>query len=99
MSEDRTTVSTVTTVDPPPPHPDDDHDGALPEPPRDKAWWLWAVYVVVLSSILVAFAGTFVFLAFTPKEPEGSLDTATLVGLFGLTLAALRDLYRRQPSG
>lgn len=91
--DDQTRVTTTTVVDPPP--ADADSDGVLPEPGRDRAAPLWYALVGTLCAILVAFAGTFVFLAVTQSR-EGAIDSAALVGLFGLVLAALLDIYRKR---
>lgn len=82
--ETRTAIN-VTTPD------DDAHDGRLPEPTREEAARLWRWLVACLCLILLAMAGTFVYLAV-----EGAIDSAALVGLFGLVLAAVMDLYRRR---
>lgn len=89
MSAPDATVTTTTTVQ----TDDDPHDGLLPEPTRQDARWLWYVLVITLCAILVAFGAVFVLLAFRPSDPPASIDAATLVGLFGLVLAALLGLY------
>lgn len=88
MSAPDAEVVTRTTVTTPSP---DDHDGVLPEPTEQQAAPLWYALVGCLCIILLAMAGTFVYLAV-----EGAIDSAALVGLFGLVLAAVMDLYRRR---
>ena len=86
---DATVVTTTTTaVDA---HANDDHDGILPEPDRKAASPLWYMLIASLCVILLAMAGTFVYLAV-----YNAIDSAALVGLFGLVLAATMDLYRQR---
>lgn len=94
MSAPDATVTTTTTtaVDA---HAADDHDGILSEPDRQAATPLWYLLVGSLCLILVALAGTFVYLAVRQEQP-GAIDSAALVGLFGLVLTALMDLYRQR---
>lgn len=92
MREPDATVVTTTTVDA---HSTDDHDGILSEPDRRSATPLWYLLVGTLCLILAAFAATFVYLAVAVREP-GAIDSAALVGLFGLVLAGLMDLYRQR---
>lgn len=79
---------TTTTVDN---HADDDHDGILPEPEQRSGTPLWYALVGTLCAILLALAGTFVYLA-----AVGKIGSDALVGLFGMVLAGLMALYRRQ---
>lgn len=78
---------TTTTVD----HPGDDHDGLLPEPERPDAARLWKWLIGTLCIILLLFSGVFAYLAW-----RGSIGSDALVGLFGMVLASLMALYRRQ---
>lgn len=71
----------------------ENHDGRLPEPTRQEAARLWRWLIATLCLILVAMAGTFVYLAVV-----GQIDSAALVGLFMGVLASCMDLYRRRQS-
>lgn len=92
MTDDTTTVSTQTTtvVDPSPANTES-HDGILPEPDRKSGVPLWYILIGTLCVVILAMAGTFVYLAVNAE-----IDSAALVGLFGLVLAATMDLYRQR---
>lgn len=79
------TRTTVTTPD------DDAHDGVLSEPDRQAGTPLWYLLIGCLCIILLLFAAVFAYLAW-----RGSIGSDALVGLFGMVLAALMALYRRQ---
>jgi hypothetical protein len=89
MSAPDTVVQTTTTtaVD----HPGDDHDGLLPEPEQKSGTPLWYALIGTLCIVLLLFAGVFAYLAW-----RGSIGSDALVGLFGMVLASLMALYRRQ---
>jgi hypothetical protein len=89
MSEPDAVVTTTTTVDAT--HPADDHDGILSEPERKAATPLWYMLIATLCIVILGMAGTFVYLAVM-----GAIDSAAMVGLFGLVLAAVMDLYRQR---
>lgn len=92
MSAPEVTVATATTVEA---RTADDHDGILPEPSRKAGTALWYLLIGSLCAILLALTGTFVYLAISQHQP-GAIDSAALVGLFGLVLAATMDLYRQR---
>ena len=73
--------------------PDDDGDGVIPEPNRGFANVLWFLVVVVLCTSVLALVAAIVLLAFTPQEPPGAADAATLVAVLGSVLTALVGFY------
>jgi hypothetical protein len=84
--ETRTAVN-VTTPD------EDGHDGVIPEPGRVFANILWLLVIVVLCLSVLGLVAAIVLLAFTPQDPPGAADAATLVAVLGSVLTALVGFY------
>lgn len=83
-----TVVQTTTTVNTP-----DDGDGVIPEPGRGFANILWLLVIVVLCLSVLGLVLAIISLAFTPSEPAGAADAATLVAVLGSVLTALVGFY------
>jgi hypothetical protein len=73
--------------------PDDASDGVVPEPGRGWANLLWFLVIVVLCLAVLGLTAAIVLLAFTPQEPPGAADAATLVAVLGSVLTALVGFF------
>jgi hypothetical protein len=72
---------------------EDAHDGVIGEPSRLVANALWVFAVLTLCGTVLGLAGTLVLLAFTPADPPGSVDAATIVAVLSAVLASLVNFY------
>lgn len=73
--------------------PEDAEDGVIPEPGRGFSNVLWLLVIVVLCLSVLGLVAAIVLLAFTPQEPPGAADAATLVAVLGSVLTALVGFY------
>lgn len=70
-----------------------DQDGVIPEPGRGFSNVLWLMVIVVLCLAVLGLVSAIILLAFTPQEPSGAADAATLVAVLGSVLTALVGFY------
>lgn len=70
-----------------------EHDGVIPEPGRGFSNVLWLLVVVVLCLGVLGLTAAIVLLAFTPQDPPGAADAATLVAVLGSVLTALVSFF------
>jgi len=91
MSAPDTTVTTTTTVD-----TSEEHDGILPEPDRTFSNVLWLVRQLVLGLGILWMLGVLGLMVWTPDNPKGSADAATVVAVVSLLVTAFMQGYQRR---
>jgi hypothetical protein len=92
MENPDATVTTSTAINVTTPD-EDDEDGVIPEPGRGFSNVLWLLVIVVLCASVLGLVATIILLAFTPQDPPGAADAATLVAVLGSVLTALVSFY------
>ena len=93
MNEPDATITTATSVNVTTP---EDDDGVIPEPGRNFANVLWLLRQVVLGAGIIWLLAVLGLMVWTPDQPKGATDAATLVAVLGLLVNAFMVGFTRR---